>query len=151
MSITACASTENLKINLINDCLKVGNKIEIISQCITRYPEYIKRSSTKESNMYLYRIVDNCTDDYYKNCSNVNLINNISIGIRDIKDPGSGEKKGEIKVIINPYKLFYSRTDNMGGNLVMLYVFYSEIDRKVIGWINLGAIENKYNFNHKKR
>lgn len=152
--MASCLSVSDLKINQVNKCMKIGERIEVVSQCIEQYPEYTTFASITGTNISWNRITDYCTDTYYKNCSHVNLSKSLLVGMKGIiytDSTGTREEKLKSKVILNPYKLFYSRSQNWGGNIVMLYIFYDELDRRVLGWINLGSRLNKYNFNIKAK
>lgn len=146
-SVPACSSLETLKIAQINECLEIGRKVESVSQCIEQYKEYEKSEPNTLGKIALYRVSDYCAKNDYGNCSHIGLIEALSIGKEDIKDPASGEKKGEIEVILNPYLLFSSRSQNLGGRIIMLYIFYNNNTQRVIGWVNLGSIVDKYRFN----
>ena len=146
LSATSCSSIETLKIHEINKCLNVNEKIEIVSQCIKKFPEYASNDSLKGKHIGVSSVADYCNDSNFMNCSHKNIFNKLHVGKQDIKDPGTNEKTGESEVILNPYKLFYSKAGNLGGQFILLYVFYDQETKKVIGWINRGSALHKYNF-----
>jgi hypothetical protein len=147
LNIISCSSTYSLKIDEVGKCLEVDQSINMVSKCIDKFQEYKQSKSKSLGNIELYRINDVCNRDIYKNCSHKTLLKSLSIKQKDIRDPSTGSKKGEIQVISNPYVLFLSRAESLGGNKIMLYVFYDEDTKNVIGWVNLGSIINVYNFN----
>lgn len=146
-SASACSNLETLRVDQINKCLEVGVKVDSVSQCIDQYKEYEKGKSNTLDKIPLYRVSDYCNKSYYMSCNSVDLVESLSIGKEDIKEPASGKKKGEIEVILNPYVLFSSHSQNFGGRIIMLYVFYEKNTQRVVGWINLGSVVDKYRFN----
>lgn len=150
MCLISCASMESLKINQVNDCLKIDEDINVVSKCIRNINEYEYIGEINRGYIDLYRVKDYCDKEYRKNCSHIGLVDSFLIGSREVKEFGSNKIIDEIKIIKNQYKLYISKSQNLGGRLIMLYVFYNKKE-KVIGWVNLGSIINKYNFNHEMK
>lgn len=147
--VAGCSGPSKLQAERVVSCLNYGEEIELVSSCIERLGEYQKSKSKLLGNIPLYRITDICNKYVNTSCSNSMLSETLSVGEENIHEPGNGENQGKLEVILNPYKLFLSRSQNLGGRHIMLYVFYDEETGRVVGWINLGSVVDRYNFNKK--
>ena len=143
---TSCATEASLRISEIRECLFAGADVSLVASCIQPLGYQAKRSQ----GLPLHWLEDFCLDPNYKNCSHADLLERVDTGSSQITVQPGDRTRADVAIVRNPYVLFSSDAQNLGGNLVMLYVFYSDSDNKVIGWINLGSALQKFDFRAKR-
>lgn len=141
--LASCATETSLRINEIRGCLAVSADVNLVASCIK--PSFGYQTKRSEG-LPTHWLKDFCPDPNYKNCSHPDLLKRVNTGSGHIIIQPGDKKHSEVGIVRDPYVLFYSDAQNLGGSLVMLYVFYKESDSKVIGWINLGSALQKFDF-----
>lgn len=144
--LISCATQSSLRITDVRKCLTEDANINAVTSCIQPFAYQSKRSE----GLPAHALEDFCPDPAYKNCSRADLLARLNTGSTNIIIQPGEKKHSQVHIIRDPYVLFYSDAQNLGGSLVMLYVFYVQSDGRVIGWINLGSGLDKFDFRATK-
>lgn len=133
-----CVSVSMLHIDELNMCLVVGEEVSKVSSCIGKVGGYDIVNINKNAIHWSW-VTEQCRE--FNNCSS----KDIAIGLAKVED----KKLQGYFSVGEPSIVARSHWSNLGGQLVMLYVFYNEGTGKVIGWVNMGSGRHRFNFTKK--